>query len=655
MPFLVKVGTHKLLVNVERDGRGGWRYYYVNRTRRDKSGKRFCKVRCYLKDEIQRLARGYLENLESDKVVLTREQFTAHEDLYKRVTRIERELLGTNLSLEVLVGQAVPTLQLVLPHKVTLAQVLEAGRAYFVPAEPAKIGKLMDDLLPMLKINSTSEYVNKIDRLWECLRLRHGNDFIHTVKAPQLEQLLRDYRAGMFLSDAKKLKILRRKKSGDLAKDLKETVIWYGDKSVKHVYDSIRRLYIRAFALGAWPAGQPLATETMEAPQADQPDLDAITPEDWALLLSVLDAAELRYVSLVISDIRSSEIERLNERHLHDDQNGLPITVDLAPKKTKGKKGGKKGRPVTLLPNASVILHLNRPPKGCSMLPASAQVMQERVNEKARKLGIATTHNYIRRAHDTYWYGLRNVRHEYNRDSSHTKEMVENVYRGSASFEECVRFYTALPPNTPPHLAQWVRVWVDQRRKDVRGEPVCMPPTFIKPNDSHVGHEKAMELVTPPNDHLAAERGVAPVIIEHVQVAKDKPNEAQPSQPVGQYHEQTSQTIAPITSHSNDPRHKPPAYKVNINEPIPQPPKTEKGKIDWDKLKVNKEWLDKILEKYPGLQIGKAWGISDNALRKGAKKLGLCPRNNAHWAKVAAAQRQSSENIDPEQNDGCSN
>ena len=606
-PFAIACGSLKLKIKIERDGRGGWRYYFSDRTQRAASGRRFKKVHSVSKHEIEQRARRSLQNLDLNRVVLTREQFDAYESMRHRLDRLDQSIREADMTPEILIGLTVPALKLLKDTNITLAQVLDAGRSSLIPDNPALVSVVIDELLKILAPNTNPQYVQNLRRRLDCMRLRHGAEYIHTLTVQDLENLLYDFRMGAFLSDSEKQRFLNKKKIS-LTENAFTTTEWYKNKSVKHLFDSFRRIFIRAKSIGAWPAGSPLPTELMEQPRADQPDLPAISATDWDLLVNVLDKDEIRFVALLISDIRSAEIGRLTEKNMVCDQNGMPIAIHVPPCHAKGKSGNKKGRSVTLLPNASVFLHLTRPTSGGPMIPGSCNQMQDRVYTKARKLGIATSHNFIRRAHDTFWYGLKNTRDGYNRDSSHEKQMIDHVYRQTASFNDCVKFYRVLPNDTPNNLREWVYNWVEKHRHGVRGDD--LPKIRLNP-------EKQIRNV--PNEKC------------------DNGTNGNSSYPAP---DKKANQRTRIKGYSH--------LRVEINDEIPQPTRTAKGKIDWHSM--DKDFLDAIAKKFPCERVGQAWGMTGKGVSKGLIKMGAKPQGLGYWAKMAAAQLKNKTDNSDKQN-----
>jgi hypothetical protein len=403
-------------------------------------------------------------------VTLTRAEFDSLLSDRTRLKRLDSELEGTNLSLELLLGQVVPTLRLLTPEGVTLAQAIESGRSFYIPKKPMTVDAVFQGLFPIILANSCGQYADNFSRRCEPFRARFQGRMIHAASPESMEQLLRDVEEGQFLTDADKKRILLRNRwTAPLVKDGREK--WYSDKSLVHSYGAWRRLLIRASAIGAWPTLRPLPTEVMEKPRADVPELETICPDDWEILVSAVNKHQLRFVALLISDIRPAEIDRLEPDHIAEDARHVPDYVNVPPIYTKGKKGSRKGRTVQLLPNARVMLYLAKA-QGDKLFPMNAEDMQESIYARARELGIETGHNFIRRFHDTYWYALVQ-REGCNQDSSHDKRLIER-YRDIASFHDAVRVYSTLPTDTPPYLRKWVLNWVNRFREAVGGPE--MPP-----------------------------------------------------------------------------------------------------------------------------------------------------------------------------------
>ena len=211
----------------------------------------------------------------------------------------------------------------------------------------------------------------------------------------------------------------------------------------------------------------------------DKGDGDAIQVSDYQRLLPVLDREELCYVTLLIADIRSSETGALANPSVTMGSNTLPTLVKIGTTKTKGKKGTRQGRKVSLNPTHSVLLAASLPKTGL-LIPSGPDAVQIRIAEKAAKLGIRWEHNFIRRAHDTYWYALQNGTKQLNTDSSHTKAMTDTIYRQPASFEDAVRFWATLPSCIPARHRAWVENWLERQCRLLKGRSfreIIGPPT----------------------------------------------------------------------------------------------------------------------------------------------------------------------------------
>jgi Zn-dependent peptidase ImmA (M78 family) len=64
-----------------------------------------------------------------------------------------------------------------------------------------------------------------------------------------------------------------------------------------------------------------------------------------------------------------------------------------------------------------------------------------------------------------------------------------------------------------------------------------------------------------------------------------------------------------------------------------------KNKGNKPRFEVSKEDLEKLLKEKPCTEIGKMFGVSDNAIKKRAKKLGIVLQDKrGYWAKVYAGQ-----------------
>ena len=104
----------------------------------------------------------------------------------------------------------------------------------------------------------------------------------------------------------------------------------------------LRRIFVRAQALGAWPTLRPIPTAVMEQPKADIPELEALPAEDWEIFLPALDKEMLRCVALLLADTRAAEMGRLNPKLITCDANGIPISGLLfrlcMPREKKAKR-----------------------------------------------------------------------------------------------------------------------------------------------------------------------------------------------------------------------------------------------------------------------------------------------------------------------------
>jgi hypothetical protein len=202
---------------------------------------------------------------ESHQQPLTHKGYEAMQDACKILAQLESQLAGTDLSLETMIGQTVPTLRLLLPEGITLAQALESGRAFHVPSHPMTANEIIDGLIPHIARNSTGHYCSDI--LSKCAPLREalGGRDIHQMTPQDLEQLLKEVEEGQFLTDKQKRAILIRNKW--TTPPLKcGRPKWYKDKTLLHFYYAWHRIFIRAKALGAWPLLRPLPTELMVKP-----------------------------------------------------------------------------------------------------------------------------------------------------------------------------------------------------------------------------------------------------------------------------------------------------------------------------------------------------------------------------------------------------
>ena len=364
-----------------------------------------------------------------------------------------------------------------LPQEVSLPMVLQAGAERYCPPSPQSVAQVVNELLPNVKENSSPKHHRELEFRLKPLLHRFGSTLCHLVTTVELEQLLRDVARGAFLSAEERMILLARRKA-ELGDEFDgETV--YNGKSLRHHYDAWRRVFIRAKSVEAFPVGMEPPTKSMEKPMFDKGDGEAIQVSDYERLLPVLGREELCFVSLLITDIRNSETRVLSVPNVVLDGEDLPTLVGIPATGTKGKKGFRKRRKVSLNPTQSVLLAACLPKTGL-LLPSGPDAVQVRIAEKAAKLGIKWEHNFIRRAHDTYWYALQNGTQLVNTDSSHTKAMTDTVYRRPASFKDAVRFWATLPSCVPARHRAWVEDWLERQCRQFKGRSlreIIGPPT----------------------------------------------------------------------------------------------------------------------------------------------------------------------------------
>jgi hypothetical protein len=646
-PFTHKVNGGTFDIGVESQGKNSdgtdrsKRYYFNHPWKKDKNG-RAEKVRSTSLDVIKSLLEAAVKDAFQDSVTLKPEEFAAYEDDRKLRIRLEAELAGTGLTPDTAIGNIVPTLRLLIPEQVTLARALEDGRAFHVPAHPMIVEDIIDGLIPLIARDSTERYAKNLDSNCEPLRIRFHGQPVHRIRPQDLERLLKDVEEGKLLTDEQKRRILLRHKwTAPPMKSGREK--WYMDKSLVHHFDGWRRIFIRAQALGAWPMLRPIPTAVMEQPKADIPELEALSAEDWEILLPALDKEMLRCVALLLADTRAAEMERLNPKLITCDADGIPISAAVPPVHAKGKKGKKKGRNITLVPYVSVLLYLAKP-EGDQMFSRPVPEIMDAINAKARELGIETTHNCLRKMHDTYWYGLKNVRTARNVSSSHSPQLIDTTYRSPASFEDCLKVYSAFPPNTPSHLKQWALQWLDGFKGEVRGGAIPAPektldhsgpPSGTAPGESSTaeadwdeddGDDSADgvgEAPPPPGPKpappTAGSNGGQGSELPGGTPVPTKPQAMRPEPLARGRTAPQPDPVSPDPTNGSDSPPKPtgtetgppphagaPAPLPN-RAPLPEPPRLQNGQIYWKSM--SQEFLDNVFSNYTAPQIAGAWGI----------------------------------------------
>jgi hypothetical protein len=466
IPFKV---THRGITIFVKVTPQGDRYWADSPWERTESG-RARKNQSQFEDVVKKEITDDIDRNLGYKIPVSRQEFEALNRKTLAFDEIERSLEGTGLTPAMLMGQIIPTARRLHGAGVVVADAFQDGAACHLPRTPMKLEQVVKDLLPCVKDDCTRKHTHKLASDAEPLiRLAAGRD-IHLITAVELEQMLRDFQEGKFLTEEEKRKWLIKKKlkSAPRTKDGREK--WYSDKSKKHLFDACRRIFIRARKLGGWPLLLDLPTEAMEKPKVGRSQLPPLSAASWAKLVAKLLPDELRVAVLLFADIRGSEFDRLSPQHIktapvfHQGWTGpetLPHRIDVPPGYDKGKKEQQEGRVVTLLPTMRVLLHLAMPKPGQPLFPCKVGEIIRTIYKKAKRLGIKeVSHNCIRRMHDTYWYELKEAATAINQDASHTKVMSDRAYRVPASFEDAVRVFRTLPEKTPLHLRAWIEAWV---------------------------------------------------------------------------------------------------------------------------------------------------------------------------------------------------
>ena len=92
-------------------------------------------------------------------------------------------------------------------------------------------------------------------------------------------------------------------------------------------------------------------------------------------------------------------------------------------------------------------------------------------------------------------------------------------------------------------------------------------------------------------------------------------------------------TLLPPTPPPRPRRPKPEPSKASI-VPKPKPPPPRPAKIVWPSA----EALEKLIWEKPTSQVAKDLGVSDKAVEKHCKKLGLKKPPRGYWAKIQAGE-----------------
>jgi len=477
-----------LRIQTESDGRGGTRFWFKDPREEDEEDSGRHRIRRSARQKIEEVAADVIEQLKKLQRKFTLKQCFAIQRMKEREHAFEEILQPFGLNVEETL-QAVADTMKRLPTGVALQTVLQAGLERYCPPNPQCISQVVAELLPSVKSYSTRKHYNNLKANLDPLLNRYGDRLCHLVTTVELEQLLFDVARGRFLSAEERAKALARREA-ELEEEFDgETV--YDGKTLRHFFDAWRRVFIRAGTVKALPTGFVPPTKDMEKPTFDKGDGEAIQVPQYQTLLPALDHEELRYVALLITDIRSSETKALDTSSVSIGSDRLPTLVHIEPTEMKGKKGTRQGRIVSLNPTQAVLLAACLPKAGL-LLPSSPTAVQMRIAKKAAKLGIQWEHNFIRHAHDTYWYALLNGTKQVNTDSSHTKAMTDTIYRQPASFEDAVRFWATLPPCVPAHHRAWVEEWLERQCRQLKGRSlreIIGPPTTKQAGGKRPAHK----------------------------------------------------------------------------------------------------------------------------------------------------------------------
>lgn len=468
-PYTFPHAGIKLDIHVESDGRGCQRYYFDDTRSREPGSRRHRRVRRADKLAIEQEAKTMMEECVKRVTHITFEESVSIEIFKRRLAALDAAAAALKSTPEAIIESNRSTLA-GLPPGFSYTTVLERGRNVCYPPNPKTLRQLADELMPSLKKQSDEVHCRNMARHWKPLLSRYGDTLAHDVTTQQLEELLQDVGHGEFLTQEQYARALKQRveETGEDADGL--TV--FSTKTLRHHYDAWRRLFIRAEKLKALTAGSEPPTWGMEKLYVDPADGEPITVPDYQRLLPTLDREELCYVVLLIADIRSSETENLDRANVIVDHRELATEIRLAARNTKGKPGYRRARNVSLNPTHAALLYTCLPRSG-PLIPSGANAVQIRVSAKAEQVGIEWEPNFIRRAHDTYWYALKNGTTEVNAVGSHNKTMTDTVYRCPASFQDAARFWATLTPNVPEHLQKWVNGWLDRQCHLLKGRPLA--------------------------------------------------------------------------------------------------------------------------------------------------------------------------------------
>ena len=187
--------------------------------------------------------------------------------------------------------------------------------------------------------------------------------------------------------------------------------------------------------------------------------------EAWQILLPVLTKDELRLAALRISNLSLTEVKNLGPDSIICD-NGLPDSIAIRGTKVNGKKG----RIVSLLPNASVMLSMTMPQSG-QLFSCDAGDVMRAIYKKARDFGIEADRNFLKGMNNIYWSVLNTGACISKMINPQNKKIVDKAHARQASMGDCVTMLTTLPSDTPDHLRRWVKDWVEHHANKFKKMP----------------------------------------------------------------------------------------------------------------------------------------------------------------------------------------
>jgi hypothetical protein len=449
LPEPAKLGSITIEFNIEPDGKGKWRYYFINPWiepgERDKiKSLDPADIVTEANAKLARMANRQSQSPDQEVIRLRLELAKLHEELQslkngpvKELAEIEALPRPAKVGLKEFVTDA-SAAQGNLPPGMTLTDAatdVKRSRRFFTPTTTETVmTKLVAD---RKKKNRHPSTINRLALVGNKLIEQHPGKYFHELSKSEFQNAL-DTLMG---------------ESSQYGDEKKE-------RTRRDYYDAERTISRFAYSIDAIPEDQIISTKKMERPKISKKNPGEIYPVN--VLKGILAVCETprqlaRVAIPAFGGPRASELFELPNFQLVQDGRGRIIGIAIGPEEAKGYDEITTARVFPIRRNLSIWLDRLKDTDAFSALQDPRDSVQKQLAERLQEEGITWIRNALRRSNESYAVALTgNEKHVAAANGHGLRVQGTSYLIRYVAFAQGCEWFRILPADATPDERAWV-------------------------------------------------------------------------------------------------------------------------------------------------------------------------------------------------------